>query len=161
MGPAAGRVRNVLDDLVWTPVLIACQLVLFTKLECQVNFCRTQLKLLEKSKKYSLIGFVDVHDSQKLLCQTNQQFFPKKLINTTKNCILPEKRIHQKKSIQPRILQKKCRQCAIPYTCIAIISAIFLQFIDKNHYFDQKSLLWHKTNILSEACCLASVKLIN
>ena len=42
MGPAAGRVRNVLDDLVWTPVLIVYQLVLFSKLECQVNFWRTQ-----------------------------------------------------------------------------------------------------------------------
>ena len=36
MGPAAGRVRNALADLVWTAVLIAYQLVLFSKLECQV-----------------------------------------------------------------------------------------------------------------------------
>ena len=137
MGPAAGRVRNVLDDLVWTPVLIAYQLVLFSKLECQVNFCRTQLTLLEKSKKYSLTGFVDVHDSQKLLCQTNQQFFSKKIDKHHQKLHTSGKKNSPKKSIQPRILQKKCRQCAIPYTCIAIILAIFLQFIDKNHYFDQ------------------------
>ena len=49
MGPAAGRVRNALDDLVWTPVLIAYQLVLFSKLECQVNFWRTQDSILKAS----------------------------------------------------------------------------------------------------------------
>ena len=34
MGPAAGRVRNALDDLVLTGVLTAYQLLLFSKLEC-------------------------------------------------------------------------------------------------------------------------------
>ena len=34
MGPAAGRVRNALDDLVLTGVLTVYQLLLFSKLEC-------------------------------------------------------------------------------------------------------------------------------
>ena len=45
--------------------------------------------------------------------------------------------------------------CAIPRMCIAIFPAIFLPFIDKNHYFDQKLLLWPKTDRLA-ACTVRS-----
>ena len=42
-----------------------------------------------------------------------------------------------------------------------LVSLVSLLPDSITYYFDQKSLLWRKTNILSEACCLASVKLIN